>query len=609
MPDSNNRPFDFVGMATAYGVKCKDGRVILHGAFDHQDGQRKPLIWRHNHEDMGSVVGHVILHKRPEGMKVGARFNKTQTGQNAKELVHNQDIEYLSIYANDVKEDSALRVSHGNIREVSLVLAGANPGAVIEEVIIHSDDPFEPTKIMDGEFKIYSGVPITIASEIEHAEEEKEETLQDIINTLNDDQMTFVQMALEHAMFGKAEFKEGGEGPTIKDVFESLNEKQKNVLYDIVGRAVDMADEVKHSDETGESDNMKTTSNVFEKQEGGSDTVIISHDQMRSLISDAMSSKGSLSDVVVRHAGTYGIDNINVLFPDAKNVHSGGPQFIMEDQEWVSKVLGRARHTPFSRIKSMYATITADEARAKGYVTGAEKFEEVFPVFSRVTTPQTIYKKQKLDRDDIIDITDFDVVRWMKGEMQIKLREELARAILIGDGREVIDPDKIKSDNIRPIYGDNVLYSHQHLFQPADDVLDIIDGVVAARENYKGAGSPVLFVAPGLLTSMMLVRDTTNRRIYPTKTDLLQAMLVSDIIEVPFMTGVTRSVDTATYSLLAIMVNMQDYVIGADKGGQTSFFEDFDIDFNQYKYLYESRVSGALVNPKAAIIFEQTDGN
>lgn len=611
------RPPDFTGVATAYGVKCTDGRTIAHGAFSHQDGQRLPMIWSHGHTVMQNVVGHVILHAGDEKVGVDAWFNRTATGKDAKEMVQNGDIQYLSIYANQIVQDKDNIVHKGEIREVSLVLAGANPGAVIENVVIHGDG-FDPDEVLQDEVMIHSGIEISIDAKQESEEEEEvvhkeddSETIGDIFASFNDDQIKLVEMVLEHSLGSTPEFKEGSaEGPTFQEVFDSLSEKQKNVLYEMAGHAAEEASsEAKHSDDLGEIDMDTTTHNIFESKEVAEqhNGYVLSHEDGKKLLADAMRTNTSLRQNVLRHAGTYGLDNISVLFPDAKGVNPGGPVFQVEDQVWVANVLNKARKTPFSRIKSMYATITADEARAKGYVTGAEKFDEVFPLFSRTTTPQTIYKKQRLDRDDLLDITDFDVVRWLKSEMQLKLREELARAILVGDGRSGASADKIQPTNIRPIYGDDAVYTHVHTaFAAADDVLDIIDGVVAARSSYKGTGNPTLFVTPGLLTSMLLVRDTTNRRIYGTKADLAAAMMVSDIVEVPFMTGITR-VDTNTYTLLAILVNMQDYTIGADKGGQTSFFQSFDIDFNQEKYLYESRVSGALTVPKSAVVFEQSD--
>ena len=532
--NSQHKAPDFEGVATAYGVKCTDGRVIEHGAFDHQNGQRLPMIWSHGHSKMENIVGHVILHSKPENMSVKAHFNNTSSGKDAKEMVRNGDIQYLSIYATNLQEGKDKVVHKGTIREVSLVLAGANPGAVIENVMVHGDG-FEPDEILEDEAVIHSGIEISVGGEEEETVESEEtleheddsgETLADILSTFNDEQTLLVEMVMEHSLGGSPSFEEGdGSGPTFQEVFDSLSEKQKNVLYEMAGNAAEEAPaKAKHSDDLGEPDMNTQNHNIFEGQgvAAAEDAgFVLSHDDGKKLLADAMRTNTSLRQNVLLHAGTYGLDNISVLFPDAKSVTPNGPVFEMEDQAWVAKVLNSARKTPFSRIKSLYATITADEARAKGYVTAAEKFEEVFPLFSRTTTPQTVYKKQKLDRDDLLDITDFNVVRWLKAEMQVKLREELARAVLIGDGRSGGDADKINPLNIRPIYGDAATYTHVHTaFAAADDILTIIDGVVEARPNYKGAGNPTLFVTPGTLTSMLLVRDTTNRRIYQTKADL-----------------------------------------------------------------------------------------
>jgi hypothetical protein len=616
-----SKKHDFSGLVTAYGVPCSDGRVIEHGAFDHQDGQRVTMVWRHMHKELENVLGHGFLQATKAGMRVKAFFNNSKQGQLAKQLVHSGDLQFLSIWANQVIEHmdevaGLKRVKKGQIREFSLVLSGANPGAVIDNVVMHSDDEWEPDVVLTDSLLIQTGEPIEIYHEEASEEvakpvvEHEGETVKQIFETFTEEQKNLTYIMIHSAVSGTVDIESGsenndGEGPTVKEVFDTLTEEQKNVLYYMVGAASEKETDVQQSD-TGDN---QMKHNVFEN--GGEEKeVTISHDEMNSILQQASKARsGKLSEFFessFEHAGTYGIDNISYLFPDAKNVQQT-PVWYAEDMDWVNAIMTGVRKSRFSRIKTRYADITTEEARALGYATGDLKVEEVFEILYRVTTPQTIYKKQKLDRDDILDITDFNVVQWMKAEMQVMLRAEVARAILVGDGRLVTDDYKISETNIRPIYTDDDMYAHKVLIASTDTVLDIIDAFVEQRNNYKGSGNPTLYATPELLNSMLLVRDTTGRRIYDTERSLAAALRVSNIVEVPKMSGHTRDDDGDTLTLLGILVNLNDYTIGMDRGGETTFFSDFDIDYNQEKYLLETRLSGSLTIPKAALVFEQTD--
>jgi len=594
-----SQTYDFIGVATKYDVKCTDGRTIKHGAFAHQDKAVVPMVWRHQHQSIENVLGNGVLINGKSGVKFAATFNNTSAGQHAKELIKHGDIRSLSIYANRVVEHEKL-VQSGNIREVSLVFAGANPGATIQNVFVHSDDPFEEDTYREHEVIIHFDEDIVIPEEVSepitHATEDP--TLGDVLNSFNEDQMTALLGALQLASGGSIEnptpAKDGE--VTFEQAYGSLNEEQRGAFDYIVGLALPLEETVKQEDDSqGETMTTNDIHNIFEE---GDDPAAVSHAELNDVLFGAITSKVSLSDAVVSH----GITNIQDMFPDNKLVESGGPAVYDDDQVWVGEVLKRVRRTPFARIKSSYADLTPDEARAKGYVTGAEKFESVYQVATRVTNPQTVYTKQSLDRDDVIDIVDFNVVTWMKAQMRNKLREELAQAILISDGRVVTDPDKIIETNIRPIMSDEDFYAHKIEFDGNDTTLDIIDGVTAGRIYYKGSGAPAMFIAPSELTKMILIRDADGRRIYDTEKSLAAAMRVSSIVEVPAMEG---QKDENGNLLIAIVVNLRDYVLGADRGGQTTMFDDFDIDFNKLKYLLETRVSGALVKAKSALVFTQ----
>lgn len=568
--------FNFSGYATKNDLQCSDGRTIRKDAFKDNDGQTVPLVWAHQHNTPENILGHAILENREDGVYAYGKFNNTEAGKNAKALVEHGDITALSIFANKLKQKGQ-EVLHGAIREVSIVMAGANPGAFIDNVAIeHADGTLEDDVT---EAVIYTDNGISTEEEdlvIEHKEEVKKDdaTVGEIFNTLNDQQKEVVYAMLAHALETQAEELEQSEEETDEDL--------------------------KHNDE--EDDDMKV--NVFDKdsnEEVGNAT--LSHDEMKVIFEDA-NKMGSLKEAVLKHAGTYGIDNIDLLFPDAKAITSS-PDFISRRMEWVQGVIAGTHHTPFSRIKSLTADITVETARAKGYVTGALKKEEVFGLLKRTTTPTTIYKKQKLDRDDIIDIVDLDVVAWLKAEMRVMLDEELARAVLIGDGRDVGDEDKINEENIRPIYKDDDMYSHKVRLEQDVTAVDKIEAIIRARKFYKGTGRPTLFTTAEEVTEMLLAKDTQGRRLYKSEAELASDLRVASIVEVEVMEGTTREDAGVNLNLVGLIVNLKDYKLGADKGGQISMFDDFDIDYNQYKYLIETRVSGALVKPKSALVIEE----
>ena len=566
--------FDFSGWATKANLKCSDGRTIMKDAFKHNDGATVPLVWNHQHNDPNEVLGHALLENRDEGVYAYCKFNDTETGKTAKLLVQHGDVVALSIYANQLKQNMN-HVIHGNIREVSLVLAGANPGAFIDSVMVHGEES-------DEEAFIYTGEPLELFHADNGAEtKDKEE------KKMDDEKST-------------PETKKESE-KTINDVFETFTDEQKEVVYAIAGKIAEMAGETNNETKESEGGNDEMKQNVFDQDEKNKDNVL-SHDAMNTIISDAKR-YGSLKESFLAHAGTYGIDNIDYLFPDAKTLNNT-PEFIKRDTGWVSTVMNGVHHSPFSRIKSVFADITEDDARAKGYIKGKLKKEEVFSLLNRTTTPTTIYKKQKLDRDDVIDITDFDVVAWLKSEMRMMLDEEIARAILIGDGRLSSSDDKINEQNIRPIYNDAELYTIQAKVSVPSSATDddkaraIIKEAVKARKDYKGSGNPTLFTTEDFLTDALLLEDTMGHRLYKTVDEVASAMRVSNIVTVPVMNGVQTS-DSA--ALIGIIVNLSDYNVGADKGGAVNMFDDFDIDYNQQKYLIETRCSGALVKPKSAI--------
>lgn len=604
----NKIKFDFGGYATKNGLKCTDGRTILKDAFKENDGKTVPLVWQHQHNEPSNVLGHALLENREDGVYAYCLFNDTESGKNGKILVEHKDVRYLSIYANQLIE-KAKNVVHGMIREVSLVMAGANPGAVIDNLAIEHGDEIITS---DDEAIIYTGLEFDTETEEKVVKQplgtmkhSNEKTIEDVLKTLNDEQKEAVNYILANEGASDAEVKHASD-KTVQDVFNTLNDEQREVVYAIIASILDgdennsVEQSALQSNNEGDNGTMKT--NVFDGS-AGRRSATLTHDQFKEVV-DYARKCGSFKQAILEHAGTYGIDNIDYLFPDARTM-PGDPTFVKRDMGWVTPVLNGTRHTPFSRIKSVQADITVETARAMGYITGALKKDEVFGLLKRTTTPTTIYKKQKLDRDDIVDITDLDVVVWLKAEMRMMLDEEIARAVLVGDGRLLAAEDKIDETCIRPIWKDEVLYSHKLQLPSTDNTPEeVMDKIIQGRVNYKGSGNPTLFTSPSFLVSMLLIKDTTGRRIYNTMQELADALRVSRIIEVPIMEGLHRT-DTVEYDLLGIMVNLYDYTIGADKGGAVSMFDDFDIDYNQYKYLIETRCSGALTLPKSALVIER----
>ena len=568
--------YDFSGWATRNDIRCSDGRTIRKGAFAEQDGTTVPLVWNHNHVDADNVLGHAILENRDQGVYAYCFFNDTKQGNNAKELVTHGDICSLSIFANQLKQNGG-DVIHGAIREVSLVLAGANPGAKIENIMAHGDNSEEEAIIYNDSDEI----------NLAHSEE-------------------------------KEKMEEENKEKTVKDVIDSMTEEQRNVMYALIGEAIESTKGELDDDQSNEEEN-KMKHNAFENEDQNKkeENETLSHSEFMEIVSEAKR-KGSMKDAFLEHNITeipylaHSITNVGNLFPESKAV-SRVPEIVDRDQTWVGNVMASVKHTPFSRIKSFYANITADEARAKGYVKGAKKVEEVITALKRTTDPQTVYKLQKMDRDDIIDITDFDVVAWLKGEMRGKLDEEIARAILIGDGRSASSADKVDPLRIRPVYQDDATYTIKRILTRAakdDDsafAKAFIKDVVKSRKEYKGSGNPTLYTTEDMLTNMLLIEDTTGRVIYDTIEKLKTALRVRDIVTVPVMENVGRE-DTPgkkKWNLLGILVNLNDYNVGADKGGSVNMFDDFDINYNKYEYLIETRCSGALVKPYSAITFEE----
>ena len=556
--------YDFSGWATKNNLKCSDGRTILRDAFKHNDGQTVPLVWNHQHNDPLNVLGHALLENRESGVYAYCKFNETEAGKNAKMLVEHGDVTALSIYANQLKQKGG-NVEHGVIREVSLVLAGANPGAFIDSILRHGE-------ASDEEGVIYTGEQIELA----HAEEKKEEEK-------------------------VADNKE----KTVQDVVNSMTEEQRNVMYALIGQALEGSD-VKHSDENenGGDDEMKH--NVFESENvQGANSNELTHAEMQAILKDGKR-YGSLRESCLQH-GIEHIDEPGYLFPEFKNLNRE-PEFVGRDMGWVGKVMSGVHRTPFSRIKSLQADIREEDARALGYFKGNLKKEEVFTLLKRTTDPQTVYKKQKLHRDDVLDITDFDVVAFVKKEMRMMLEEEIARAILIGDGRLPDSDDKIQDAHIRSIANEEELYCIKYDVKPAEATAEakakeMIRSALRARKDYKGSGEPTLFTSESVLTEMLLLEDKNGRIIYDSVAKLATAMRVKEIVTVPVMEGAQNK--DKSKNVLGIIVNLRDYNVGADKGGAVSMFEDFDIDYNAQKYLIETRCSGALIKPFSAIVLQE----
>ena len=588
--------YDFCGWVTRNDVLCRDGRTIMKDAFAHQDGMKVPTVYMHDHQTTGGICGYTILENRPEGVYGYTYCNNTNSGNNIREAVRHGDIDSYSIYASQLKE-KASKVIHGVIKEVSVVLTGANAGAKIEEVsMAHYDET--------GENIEYDAIIVTGDSELE----------------------------ISHSEEGEKKMKESKESDnkTIGDVLDTLTDEQKEAVSFVIGMAIEDAkgndgddeddeeddEDVEHSDYYNEGEyDMRT--NVFDMDSTYSGGVL-THSDMEQIFADAKKGRGTLKEVYeeaadyLAHADddeahgisrsediqNYGVNDPSFLFPEARELNNT-PEWIKRPDDWVSVVMNGVHHTPFSRVKTQFADITEDAARAKGYIKGNRKKEEVFTLLKRATTPQTIYKLQKLDRDDIIDITDFDVVAWIKGEMRMMLNEEIARAILIGDGRSTADTDHISEDHVRPIWTDASLFTIRKTIDISKPK-NIIDAAVRARKDYRGSGNPIMFTTEDHLTDMLLMEDQIGHKLYKTEGELATAMRVSRIVTVPVMENQTKDGKT----LDAIIVNLSDYNVGADKGGAIDLFDDFDIDFNQFKYLIETRCSGALIKPFSAIILE-----
>ena len=574
--------FDFSGWATRNDLKCSDGRTIMKDAFKDNNGQKVPLVWNHQHNEPSNVLGHALLENRDEGVYAYCNFNDTESGAIAKALVQHGDIVALSIYANQLRQNGT-NVVHGMIREVSLVHAGANPGAFIDAVMVHGE-------AAEGEAIIYTGEDISLS----HADENKKDGEEKKAEEPKKDEE-------------KKTSDENSDTETVADVFNAFSEKQKTVVYAMISQALEDSnsdeetDEKKNNSDNNEGGNTNMKHNVFEGDQQTNDTQVLSHSEMQAVIADGKR-YGSLRESAIAH----GIENIDYLFPDAKNV-TPTPQFIQRDTGWVKNVMNSIHHTPFSRIKSILADITEDDARAKGYIKGNLKKDEVFSLLKRTTSPTTVYKKQKLDRDDVVDITDFDVIAWLKLEMRGLLDEEIARAILVSDLRLSSSDDKIKEDCIRPIVSDDDLYTIKSVINVAADATDddkakaFIRSAIKSRKNYKGSGNPTLYTTEDVLTNCLLLEDNTGRTLYEDADKLAKKLRVKEIVTVPVMENVTGPNNG---ELMGIIVNLNDYNVGADKGGAVNLFDDFDIDYNAQKYLIETSCSGALIKPYSAIELE-----
>jgi hypothetical protein len=610
---------DFSGYATKAGLKCSDGRTITAEAFKHMDGMKVPLVWHHGHDKPDNVLGHGVLEARSDGMYVYGFFNSTEQGKTAKTLVQHDDIKSLSIWANQLKETvvrGSKNVIHGVIREVSLVLSGANPGAVIDQVrIAHSDGE---TEELDDEAIIFTGL------ELQHSDSSTEED-----DTSDDDDSSDDDSSDDEVSHAE------GDEKTLKEVYESFTDEQKQVVHFMIGAALEQAaddNSAAHSDEnedsTDGSTKTNTEGNLIIHQEGNNDVSRnvfdqsatkadtgqkLSHDDIQTIFAEAKrtgSWKEGLQNFL-NHSDNaelkHSIENIELLFPEAQTVNPDDPQFITRRMEWVSKVLAGVKKSPFAKVKTILADITADEARAKGYVKGNLKTEEVLTLLRRTTGPATIYKKQKLDRDDILDITDINVVLWLKAEMRVMIEEELARAILVGDGRSALSADKVKDPagatdgtGIRSVLNDHDLYAVKTDLAANVSPKDAVKGLVRARSKYRGTGKPTLFISDAFLTDIMLEEDKFGRPLYETEASLRDKLRVADIITIDLFEEYP--------DLFAIMVSLADYTIGSNRGGELTSFEDFDIDYNQYKYLQETRLSGGLTKPYSAVVVRRSEG-
>lgn len=597
----NKTDYDFSGWATKSNIKCSDGRTIMNNAFKDNDGQKVPLVWNHQHDDPNEVLGHALLENRADGVYAYCKFNDTESGRTAKELVRNGDVDKLSIFANKLKT-VANNVIHGCIREVSLVLAGANPGAYIDSVVMHGED-----SEMEEEGVIYTDEKIDI---LQHSDEESDSSEKENLKEMEEE-------------------KKEKDEKTVKEVFDTLNEEQKEAVYAIVGQAIedskkvnddnkdddnkdddkndDSSDKEENNKDKGDSEVMKH--NVFDKEDNQE---VLMHSE---IINDAIREAkkyGSMKESFIAHAEANNMENYEILFPDATELYKE-PKVIEEDRSWVAKIMNAVKHTPFSRVKTTFGRMSETEARAKGYIKGTLKTDVKMSFLNRVTTPTTVYIKNDIDRDDVIDITDFDIVAWQKREMRKNLDKELALAMLLGDGRNVSDPNKINEQNIRPVIKDNEMYTIQYTVKDGVDYNNannshsendsatkgVVRAAIKSRKEYKGSGNPTFYTTEDLLTDLLLIEDQNGRLIYDSIQKLCTALRVKEIVTIPEM-------EADTYKdIYGIIVNMNDYTAGADKGGSVNMFDDFDIDFNQMKYLMETRMSGALTVPYSAIVLKK----
>lgn len=600
--------YDFAGWATKFNIRCGDGRTIRENAFKHCSGRRVPLVWQHNHSDIDNVLGHAILEERDDGMWAYAFCNDTPKGVLAKQMVKHGDLDQFSIYANKLVQKGG-DVMHGDIKELSLVLAGANPGAkIIYPDLAHYDD-YDEDEELEEAIIMHDDIS---GLELYHADAKEEKSSDENKEPEKKEETT--------------------ENKSIGEVLDTLSQEQKDAVNVLIGLALeegsdsdeDTADEVSHSDDDEDEDlehseggNEVMKRNVFDNtMEQQANT--LSHSDLKAFATSVfndMKKYGSFRDSFLAHADEYGIkknaddEGIELLFPDFKTLNNE-PDFISRNMEWVSEVMNGVHRTPFSRIKSIHANITEDDARARGYFKGKLKKEEVFTLLKRTTDPQTIYKKQKLDRDDILDITSFDVVAWLRREMRMMLEEEIARAILIGDGRNPMSDDHISEDHVRSIYNDNKGVYTVPVEVARDSDVDkqakaIIRAIIKNRKQYKGSGNPTLFISEDFLTDMLLLEDGIGHSLYPTIDTLATKLRVRKIVSVELFDEQSRN----GKDLVGILVNLTDYNVGADRGGEIHNFDDFDIDYNQQKYLIETRISGALTKPFSAMVIEVGSGS
>lgn len=600
----NKLQYDFSGWATRNDILCSDGKTIKKNAFIENDGSKVPLVWNHQHDSVDEVLGHAYLENRDSGVYAYCKFNDTDSGKAAKQLVKNGDIESLSIYANKLKTNNN-NVFHGCIREVSLVLAGANPGAYIDNIVMHSDG-----SIIDDEAIIYNNSKIDVVDDdknnVENVIEDKQDNNQEVNKSEEINHSEETKNEKEDKEVDNKKTSEENKTVDYQKMFDELTDEQKDMVATLIGMAVEQAEENNETEENDEEGEENMKHNIFDND---TNEVLQHAELFGEIIRDAKkTSIGSLKESFLQHAAINNIDGISKLFPDATELNKV-PKMIERNREWVDKVMSEIKHTPFSRVKTTFGKMTEPEARAKGYIKGNEKTDIKMSILNRVTTPTTVYIKNEIDRDDVVDITDFDVVAWQKAEMRKQLDKDLALSILLGDGRELSDPNKINEQNIRPIVSDNDLYTIKYEVKDNQDFKStkendslekgIIRAAIKARKNYKGSGRPTLFTTEDMLTKLLLIEDTNGRLIYEDVDKLARTLRVESIVTIPEMEGEKYK------DIYGVIVNLADYTMGADKGGSINMFDDFDIDFNQLKYLIETRASGALTVPHSAIVLKK----